>query len=102
MLRKIIFVIILFFCNSRYIHFPYSKTLYMVYEQRLSEIIEPEVVEVCKSLKRLSYNNNDRQVILADESGEGTRLGAPMVQGEPLAMGTTLFELYLVLQRFLA
>lgn len=40
--------------------------------------------------------------MLADESGEGTKLGGPMVNGEPLAMGTTLFELYLVLQRFLA
>ncbi|XP_077293918.1 C2 and C2B_Munc13-like domain-containing protein staccato isoform X3 [Arctopsyche grandis] len=89
-------------CYAQTVRFPYSKTLYTIFEKKLSEIIEAEVVDVCKSLKRLSYNNNENQVMLADESGEGTRLGVPMVNGEPLAMGTTLFELYLVLQRFLA
>lgn len=66
-------------------------------------LVEPEVIEVCKSMKRLRYSDDSHhKVTLADASGEATQLGGPKLQGEPLAMGTTLFELYLVLQRFLA
>lgn len=56
-----------------------------MYQVRIATLTEPEVVTVCKSLKRLSYD------------------GIPTLENEPsdpLTIGTTLFELYLVLQRF--
>ncbi|XP_063362418.1 protein unc-13 homolog 4B isoform X3 [Cydia amplana] len=83
-------------------NFPYSKALYGLYESKIASLVEPEVVEVCKSLKRLNYNEGSRSSVhLAGGLDGATGLGAPRVADEPLAMGTTLFELYLALQRFL-
>lgn len=83
-------------------NFPYSKALYGLYESKIASLVEPEVVEVCKSLKRLNYNEGStNSVHLAGGLHGATGLGAPRVEDEPLAMGTTLFELYLALQRFL-
>ncbi|XP_050348303.1 protein unc-13 homolog 4B isoform X4 [Nymphalis io] len=82
--------------------FPYSKTLYGVYEDKIASLVEPEVIEVCKSLKRLRYSEGSTNSIhLAGGINGETGLGTPDVGSEPLAMGTTLFELYLALQRFL-
>nr|XP_026489849.1 protein unc-13 homolog 4B isoform X5 [Vanessa tameamea] len=82
--------------------FPYSKTLYGVYEDKIASLVEPEVIQVCKSLKRLRYSEGStNSVHLAGGINGETGLGAPDVGTEPLAMGTTLFELYLALQRFL-
>ncbi|XP_069677889.1 protein unc-13 homolog 4B isoform X4 [Periplaneta americana] len=66
-------------------NYPYSRTLYKLYETKVAEIVEPVVTEVCKSLKPLKIN---------DRSADG------ICDGDPLSMGTTLFELYLVVQRF--
>ncbi|XP_041980361.1 protein unc-13 homolog 4B isoform X3 [Aricia agestis] len=81
--------------------FPYSKALYGVYENKIASLVEPEVVQVCKSLKRLRYSESNSNVQLAGGLNGETGLGTPDVGSEPLAMGTTLFELYLALQRFL-
>ncbi|CAH2982555.1 unnamed protein product [Chilo suppressalis] len=82
--------------------FPYSKALYGLYESKIASLVEPEVIQVCKSLKRLHYNEGStNSVVLAGGINGETALGAPNVGSEPLAMGTTLFELYLTLQRFL-
>ncbi|XP_068633803.1 protein unc-13 homolog 4B isoform X1 [Battus philenor] len=83
--------------------FPYSKILYGVYESKIASLVEAEVIQVCKSLKRLQYNEGStNSVHLAGGINGETVLGTPHVHNEPLAMGTTLFELYLTLQRFLA
>ncbi|KAG6450866.1 hypothetical protein O3G_MSEX006811 [Manduca sexta] len=83
-------------------NFPYTKALYGLYESKIASLVEPDVIEVCKSLKRLQYNEGStNSVHLAGGINGQTGLGAPQVSNEPLAMGTTLFELYLALQRFL-
>ncbi|XP_060801527.1 protein unc-13 homolog 4B isoform X1 [Amyelois transitella] len=83
-------------------NFPYSKALYGLYEQKIASLVEPEAKEVCKSLKRLQYDEGStKSVHLAGGINGETRLGDPKVDNEPLAMGTTLFQLYLTLQRFL-
>lgn len=70
-----------FFFN-RLVHFKYAKTLYVMYQVRISTLAEPEITTICKSLKRIKYNEGSSE------------------DGELLKVGTTLFELYLVLQRF--
>ncbi|XP_049872647.1 protein unc-13 homolog 4B isoform X2 [Pectinophora gossypiella] len=82
--------------------FPYSKILYGIYENKIASLVEPQVIEVCKGLKRLQFNEgSSNTVLLAGGVNGETGLGTPKVENEPLAMGTTLFELYLTLQRFL-
>ncbi|KAL4716125.1 hypothetical protein ACJJTC_013902 [Scirpophaga incertulas] len=82
--------------------FPYSKALYGLYESKIASLVEPDVIQVCKSLKRLNYDEGStNSVHLAGGINGETAVGAPTVESEPLAMGTTLFELYLTLQRFL-
>lgn len=66
-------------------HFPYARTCYVYYEEKLSEYIEPIINDVCKNLKRLSLPDDRYQ---------------PLPEHEEVNMGTTLFELYLVLKRF--
>ncbi|XP_017783309.1 PREDICTED: protein unc-13 homolog D isoform X2 [Nicrophorus vespilloides] len=67
------------------VNFPYAKSLYMIYQVKIATMAEPEVLHICKSLKRLSFHGFEPA---AEESTE------------PLTVGTSLFELYLVLQRF--
>lgn len=84
------------------LNYKYTKALYGLYESKIASLVEPEVLEVCKSLKRLQYSEGSTTSIhLAGGLGGETRLGGPQVETEPLAMGTALFELYLALQRFL-
>ncbi|XP_026733593.1 protein unc-13 homolog 4B isoform X3 [Trichoplusia ni] len=82
-------------------NFPYSKTLYGLYEGKIASLVEPEIIEVCKSLKRLRYSSEGSTTTLAGGINGETGLGSSSVGSEPLTMGTTLFELYLTLQRFL-
>ncbi|XP_072393128.1 protein unc-13 homolog 4B isoform X4 [Diabrotica undecimpunctata] len=67
------------------VNFQYAKALYVFYQAKLSTFCEPEVVEICKSLKKLNY-------------------GYDQIDGDfsmdPLSEGTSLFELYLAVQRF--
>ncbi|XP_039281647.1 protein unc-13 homolog 4B [Nilaparvata lugens] len=67
---------------------PYSRTLYIIYDNRVSELTEPVVTDLCMSLKPIKYNEND--VPIKDETSDSILL----------AIGTTLFELYLGLRRF--
>nr|CAD7579867.1 unnamed protein product [Timema californicum] len=67
------------------LHISYATTLYTIYEKKISELTEEVVTEVCKTLKPLKFND---------------RPGDDIYDNDPLTMGTTLFELYLILQRF--
>ncbi|XP_075975493.1 C2 and C2B_Munc13-like domain-containing protein staccato isoform X3 [Anticarsia gemmatalis] len=82
--------------------FPYSKALYGLYESKIASLVESEIVDVCKSLKRLRYSEGSTTTVhLAGGLNGVTGMGNSSVEAEPLTMGTTLFELYLTLQRFL-
>ncbi|XP_043464815.1 protein unc-13 homolog 4B isoform X5 [Leptopilina heterotoma] len=63
------------------INFPYARTLYVMYEKRISDMCMIIVEDICARLKRIQI-----------ESSEDAELG----------LGTTLFELYLALQRYAA
>ncbi|XP_066997069.2 protein unc-13 homolog 4B isoform X2 [Anabrus simplex] len=65
------------------INLPFAKTLYLLYQKEITGLVEPVVSEICKTLKPFKFNNTE---VISD--------------GDPLAMGTKLFELYLILQRF--
>lgn len=80
--------------------FPYSKALYGLYEGKIASLVEPEILEVCKSMKRLRYSEGSTTTLAGGINGD-TGMGTSSVSSEPLTMGTTLFELYLTLQRFL-
>lgn len=67
------------------VHFQYTKEVYGVYEGLLADLIEPEVLEVSRSLKRIHLQDDQSPVHV--DSGE-------------INMGTNLFELYLVIKRF--
>lgn len=66
-------------------HFPFSRTCYIYYEEKLAEYIEAIINGVCKNLKR----------IILPEYGEIT-----LPDHEEVNMGTTLFEVYLLLKKF--
>lgn len=67
-------------------HLSFGRTCFVFYEARLAEHVEPVVTDVCKNLKRIS---------MPDYSG-----GVLVPEHEELNMGTTLFEVYLVLKKF--
>lgn len=60
-------------------NFPYAKTLYVMYEKRISDMCMVIIEDVCLRLKRLEVDSND---------------------DTELNLGTSLFELYLALQRY--
>lgn len=64
---------------------PYSQLLYKLYEKEISVIAKPVVEDACKNMKRIQLPE-DRYTRL-QEAGD-------------INMGTTLFELYLILKRF--
>ncbi|XP_058467926.1 protein unc-13 homolog 4B isoform X4 [Malaya genurostris] len=66
-------------------HFLYTKELYITYELKLAELIKPCVENICRGLKRID---------IPESNTNG------MIEYEDINMGTTLFELYLVLKRF--
>ncbi|XP_015184155.1 PREDICTED: protein unc-13 homolog D-like isoform X7 [Polistes dominula] len=60
-------------------NFPYTRTLYITYEEKISDMCMDVVEDLCVRLKRIEVDsNNDAE----------------------LSLGTTLFELYLTLQRY--
>ncbi|KAF5278655.1 hypothetical protein FQA39_LY00697 [Lamprigera yunnana] len=63
----------------------YAKTLYNLYQQEVIDLVEKDVVSICKSLKSIAYDWN----CLAQSDAR-----------DPMSLGTKLFELYLALQRF--
>ncbi|XP_055586093.1 protein unc-13 homolog 4B isoform X2 [Uranotaenia lowii] len=66
------------------VHFQYTKELYITYELKLAELIKPCVEDICRKLRRID---------IPEASGA-------QIDYEDINMGTTLFELYLVLKRF--
>ncbi|XP_016841256.1 protein unc-13 homolog 4B isoform X1 [Nasonia vitripennis] len=63
------------------INFPYTKTLYIMYEKRVSDLCMVIVEDICGRLKRIEIETSE---------------------DPELSLGTTLFELYLAIQRFAA
>lgn len=70
------------------------KTLYGVYESKIASLVEPEVKEVCKYLKRVQ--NNECSTLK-----QGMAVGLPNVDEHQLELGKTLIKLYLTVQNFL-
>lgn len=66
-------------------NFQFARALYAFYEAKLAAFIEPVVSAVSRNIKRID--------IPQDESQE-------LASHQEINMGTTLFELYLVLKRF--
>ncbi|KAJ8979445.1 hypothetical protein NQ317_006759 [Molorchus minor] len=69
------------------INFEYAKALYVFYQAKISSIAEPEVTKICKGLKKLDYTGYS-------SIPNGT------TNTDHLTEGTSLFELYLAMQRF--
>ncbi|KAL0270000.1 UNVERIFIED_CONTAM: hypothetical protein PYX00_007554 [Menopon gallinae] len=67
------------------LRFSYAQTLYSVYEKKVAEMTQDEVINASNLLKPIHYEDGP-----AEEED----------QSEMLNVGTTLFELYLGLQRF--
>lgn len=67
------------------LHFPFTETCYKYYEEKLVENFQPTIEGICKNLKRITLPE-DRFERLPEH--------------EEVNMGTTLFEVYLVLKRF--
>lgn len=70
------------------VNFKYTSVLYATYDEKLAEIIQPIVEEVCNTIKSIEFRIGQAAIEQLDSY-------------ENVNMGTTLFELYLVLQRFI-
>ncbi|KAB0801825.1 hypothetical protein PPYR_04011 [Photinus pyralis] len=70
---------------QRIMNFEYAKTLYNLYQLEIANLIEEEVISICKSLKTIAYDWN----CLSQPDSH-----------DHMSLGTRLFELYLALQRF--
>lgn len=64
--------------------FPYVSTLYSIYDSKISEMCEPFIKCVCMNMKPINYEDN----------------GQSEIDNDPLATGTSLFELYIGIQKF--
>lgn len=69
----------------RTINFQYAKALYIFYQAKTATLTEPDVTSICKNLKKLSFTG----FTLSETDAN-----------QPVTEGTSLFELYLALQRF--
>ncbi|XP_069677905.1 protein unc-13 homolog 4B-like [Periplaneta americana] len=68
---------------QQYFHFTYAATLYKLADAKFSELIEPVVTSVWKTMKPLKFNDN---------TAEG------IYDVDPLSLNSLLFELYICLQ----
>lgn len=66
-------------------NFQYARTLYSYYESKLAAFIEPIVIDVSRNIKRIDIPRDETEQLESHQE---------------INMGTTLFELYLVLKRF--
>ncbi|XP_025408650.1 protein unc-13 homolog 4B isoform X2 [Sipha flava] len=64
--------------------FPYANTLFSIYESKIIEMCEPFITRICMNMKPINFEDNVRSE----------------VDNDPLAMGTSLFELYMGIQKF--
>lgn len=69
---------------SRKMQFPYVSTLYSIYDTKISDMCEPFVKCVCMNMRPINYQENEQL----------------QVDSDPLATGTSLFELYMGIQKF--
>ncbi|CAH0392053.1 unnamed protein product [Bemisia tabaci] len=69
------------------ISIPYAKSIFAEYETKICDLCQPVIQEVCQKLKPLTFTAEDT-------------IPENQYENDPLSMGTTLFELYLALQRF--
>lgn len=65
----------------------YTSICYIYYEEELSESFQTTIEQACRHLKRIQMPDN---------------AGEPLPEDEEVNMGTTLFEVYLILKRFAA
>ncbi|XP_030758919.1 protein unc-13 homolog 4B isoform X2 [Sitophilus oryzae] len=72
------------------VKFQYAKCLYIFYQAKIATLCEPEVREICKSLKKLHYIGYSYTSAPTNSDPEE----------DPLSEGTSLFEVYLAVQRF--
>lgn len=63
----------------------YSTTLFLFYDSKLVEICKTNVIDVCKNIKMLDVPDDQFEYL-------------PNI--DDVNMGTTLFEVYLVLKRY--
>ncbi|XP_065338040.1 protein unc-13 homolog 4B isoform X3 [Cloeon dipterum] len=70
---------------SEVAQFEYTKVIYEVYDERVFGLVEPVVQQTCKNLKPLRFNEDPTQ---------------GLYDNDDITMGTSLFELYIALQRF--
>lgn len=66
--------------------FKLSSILFKFYDSKLTEMIQPAVTQICSEIKRIN---------VPDDQFE------PLPDLSTTNMGTTLFELYLILKRLL-
>lgn len=72
------------FC-FRKLHCQYTSTCYVYYEKELAENFQSTIENACKKIKRIQLPDHPHEVL---------------PEHEEMNMGTTLFEVYLVLKRF--
>lgn len=72
------------FISSK-IQLNYSAVLYLFYDSKLAEICKSIIIEVCNNIKRLDVPDDQFEYL-------------PNL--ENVNMGTTLFEVYLILKRY--
>lgn len=64
---------------------PYASLVFSVYDSKISETCEPLIDQVCAKMRSSHFDENDGQF---------------EIDNDPLAMGTSLFELYIAIQNF--
>ncbi|XP_050433740.1 protein unc-13 homolog 4B [Adelges cooleyi] len=64
--------------------FLYANALFSIYENKITEMCEPFITRICMNMKPICFEENGRFEVDKD----------------PLAMGTSLFELYMSIQTF--
>ncbi|KAK9693959.1 C2 domain [Popillia japonica] len=68
------------------VNFQYARNLYNIYQKKLTELVKPDVEEICTTMAKMPHI--------------GYQNYSQVDTSQPLTIGTTLFELYLYLQRF--
>lgn len=78
------------FCgNVKWFKTPTLRDRFFHFLFQICDLCQPVIQEVCQKLKPLTFTAEDT-------------IPENQYENDPLSMGTTLFELYLALQRFTA
>lgn len=65
---------------------PYASILFSIYDGKISEMCEPFITQVCTNMRPINFKGDGK--FDSDDDRD------------PLAMGTSLFELYIEIQKF--